>query len=426
MSITKQGKSYAVRAWWRDAAGQKHSKYKSGFKTIDSAREWENETVAQNQGGAYANAHKLSVSALLDEFLERCAKKGLSPKTLEGYGDHAVKIKSYLGEVLVQDLRTLQIQKMFDTLCKTPITVSPRKSKLPPEKRQKSQAKPADEKQVRYPRAATLHAVFRTLRAALNYARKLDVISANPCYGVELPARQKHVATIYTADHLVKLLDALREQNHVLYFPTVFSVQYALRRGEAIGIRWEDVDFENNCIHIQKNLTIAKGKIFLKKVKTDSSEDIIALSEWTVNELRELRRQRLASGLLTTGKTPDEEIVYYADLVPSDFVCLDENNKLFRPDGMITRLKSFQKAHSLPVSTWHDLRHTYGTLMAENGVSVAEISKAMRHSSIKITSDQYIASTLLIKKHATDAMHEILGFQTPKTDRKKTKQKKQS
>lgn len=411
MSITKNGKTYSVRAWWRDAAGNKQSKYKSGFKTIDSARDWEAEVISQNKGNAYQDAHRLTLRVLFDGFLDRCAKKGLSPVTINGYREHVNKINSYLGDVLVQKLQPLQIQKMFDSIAETPITVSPRKSKLPPEKRQKSTAKPDSEKTVRYPRPASLHAIFRTLRAALNYARKIGVISINPCFGVELPAQAKHVATIYTSEHLVQLLELLRAQNHVLYFPVMFSVQYALRRGESIGVRWEDIDFESGCIHITKNLAISHGEIFLKKVKTDSSEDIIALSEWTVQELRELRRARLAAGSYSTGKTPDEKIVLLKDIVPSDFVCLDEKGGVFRPDGMITRLHSFQKAHGLPVSTWHDLRHTYGTLMAENGVSVAEISKAMRHSSIKITSDQYIASTLLVKKRATAAMSAILGFE---------------
>ena len=373
-----------------------------------AAQDWINKTLKENQRSPILDAHKLTISEFLDDWIERCEKREMSPKTVDRYKSSVKKIKDEIGSIRVQELQTWEVQEMFDSLAKKPINIPPRKSKLPPEKRRPSRAKKPDEKEVRYPSAATIHAVHRDFRAAMNYARKIGIIKISPVFGIELPKQEPHQVTVYTGVQLSTLLLLAREMEHVLYFPLVLTVLYGLRRGEALGVRWRDIDFDNSRIKITKNLTMSSGRIFLKGVKNIPSEDYIALSEWTSKELRKLQRQRMSEGLMTMAEPDDRKIIDLADLRVSDFVCLDADNALFIPDGMLGRLQSFQRANGLPESSWHDLRHTYGTLMIEDGVDIAVVSKAMRHSSVKITSDIYISNTLTIKKKATSAFENIV------------------
>lgn len=419
---TGKNKTYTARAWWTDLKGNRKSKQESGFTTQAAAQSWIDETEDNNQGLAFPDAHKLTVEGLSVHWIDHLRKMKRSPKTIQCYEDNLAKILNHIGPVLVQELQNLHIQNMLDILKEKPIEVPVRKSKLPPEKRylhnkgKKSSAKAEDEKIRRLPRSATIISVYRTLRAMINYSIKIGVRKYNPCIGVDLPKPQKHISHIYSGDDLANLMTKLKEQNHILYIPVILTVPYALRKGEALAVTWDTIDFDNKCIRIERSWTSVKGMSFLKGVKTESSDDTIAINDWTCQELRSLQKLRFQMEKMTKGETPKDDIVYEKDIVVSDFVCWDENGKLFRPDGMVGRLQRFQKANGLPLCTWHDLRHTYGTLMVEDGVDIVTVSKAMRHSSVKITSDQYIESTMTIKKRATAAFDNLVNMPITPTE----------
>ncbi len=408
---TGKSKTYTARAWWTDLRGGRHSKQESGFTTQKAAQEWITDTENKNEGLAFPDAHKLTVEGLSAYWIEHLRQLKRSPKTIQCYEDNLKKILGHIGPVRVQELQLFQIQNMFNAIRDKPIDVPVRQSKLPSDKRyahnkgKKSTAK--QEKAERLPRSETVFSVFRTLRAMLNYSIKMGVIKFNPCIGLELPDPQEHITRIYSGEDLVTLMEKLKEQRHILYIPVILTVPYALRKGEALAVAWDAVDFENKCITIRRSWTSIRDSAILKATKTKTS-DIIVINDWTCEELRTLQKERFKLEKMTNGKTPENEIVEEKDIVPSDFVCWDENGKLFRPDGMVKRLQRFQKANDLPLCTWHDLRHTYGTLMVEDGVDIVTVSKAMRHSSVKITSDQYITSTLNIKKRATAAFDNII------------------
>jgi len=436
-SVTPKGKgknkTYVARAWWTNTRGDRKSKQASGFTTQKTAWDWVKETEEANTKTAYPDAHKLTVDGLYDHWIAHLKKMKRSPKTLESYEDnYEKKMRSYIGHILVQELHTLHLQEMFDELKSKPINIPVRKSKLPPEQRQRSQKKPDDQKQKRLPRSATIHSIYRTLKAMLNYAiKKLGVIQVNPCIGVDLPYPQKHITHIYTGEDLVKLMQMLKELEHPLYYPIMLTVPYALRRGEALGITWSAIDLDKKQIMINRNWTISRGKSILKGVKNERAEEkeedcVIAINDWTCDELRKLKKERLEMKMLTHGETPDPDLspdgcVYENDIVVSDFVWWDENKKLFRPDGMVGRLNTFQRTNGLPRCTWHDLRHTYGNLMAEDGQDVVAISKAMRHSSVKITSDQYIDATLTLKQRATAAFDNVIKMPVKEAQKEQKK-----
>lgn len=176
------------------------------------------------------------------------------------------------------------------------------------------------------------------------------------------------------------------------------------------------MDFGKGEIAIRANLTEIKGGVVLKIVKTRQSADTIALSDDTLADLQALRQARLAAGTYRLGSVDVIGVTPKSELNPAEFVCLNNHGDVFNPKGFYERLHYFQKVNGMRICSVHDLRHSYGTLLVESAVDVAVVSKAMRHSSIKITSDQYVSSTTSIKRKATEAMGSLVSLGSRKTD----------
>ena len=384
MSVTKKGPhNWAAHASWCDATGKRRRKYKSGFRTKAAAETWEAETVAAMTGTPDAPP-AVTLNDIHEAYLTRLRNQERSPRTIEYYTDSAKSYLPHLGSVPVADITPLMVQQTVDAM------------------RTRADGK--------LYRSATVRGLYRALRAELNYAVKMGIISSSPCTGIDLPAQQAHEAVIYTGEQLGALLSALQEQRHPLYWPVSLCARYALRRGEALGARWCDVDFQRGILNVRANISAADSLIYLKSVKTRSSETAVALSAEFTSELRELQKQRLSAGMMIIGSPEVVGVTPIDQLDPREFIGLDTHGQILNPLHVGRMLQSFQRANDLLVSGWHDLRHSYGTLMAEAGVDVVTISKAMRHSGIAITSDQYIDGSSQIKRNATSAMDRIVQF----------------
>ena len=110
--------------------------------------------------------------------------------------------------------------------------------------------------------------VYRTLHAALNYAIKCELLERNVCGGAEVKEDEKKFeASVYSVNDLNKLLMLLREQEHPIYAPVLLASMRGLRRGECLGLQWDDIDFNSNVGHIKNNYVVVKGVKHLKKVK---------------------------------------------------------------------------------------------------------------------------------------------------------------
>lgn len=324
------------------------------------------------------------LAELQAEYTERLERKGSAPRTLAYYEASARAYLPILGDMPAAEIRPLHGQRAVDAM--------------------------SVHEDGRPYRSATVRGRYRALRAVLNYGVTMGVLPSSPCKGIDLPPEQAHETVIYSGQDLGKLLSALNTQEHDLYWPVSFCARYALRRGEALGVRWQDIDFESGILNVRANLTAAGGASFLKNTKTRSSETTVALGDDFISELRELAAARQRMGLYHCGPAAVEGVTPIDALNAAEFVCLDRLGKPYHPQGMGKRLKTFQAANGLPVSGWHDLRHSYGTLMAEAGVDVVTISKAMRHSSVTITSDQYIKGTDRLKRKVTETMSALIQY----------------
>lgn len=151
------------------------------------------------------------------------------------------------------------------------------------------------------------------------------------------------------------------------------------RRGEALGVRWEDVDFNAGTVTIQRTLTGKGAKRQLHDPKTARGRRVIALSTALVEALRLHRKQQLL-----------ERLAAGPDWQDSGFVFTTRSGKWLGPDWARRRFKVLVQEAGLPESTrLHDLRHALATTWLAAGVPVQVVSERLGHASIAITLQLY-------------------------------------
>ncbi len=151
-----------------------------------------------------------------------------------------------------------------------------------------------------------------------------------------------------------------------------------LRRGEALALRWSDVDLANRVVYIRQTLNDVNGHLIFTRPKTKASEASVPLTERAVSALMD---QRLRQETLRA-----EWDEAYED---GDLVFARENGAPLRPDFVTKRFRALSAEVGLRPVRLHDLRHGAASLMLGAGVPMAIVSKRLRHSSIGITVDTY-------------------------------------
>lgn len=368
MTITEQKKgskvTYTCRFWYYKN-GIKKSKSKSGFLKKKDAERW-----GIDEKRKLERVHVDSDKMLLGEFLERwiATKEGkLSPTTISGYKVNIGHIKRYLGKVPIANIETIDIQEMADDL--------------------------SDEGK----KKRTVSYVIRTLHVALQYAIKNKYITSNPCTDIAIADdKEEFEASILSVDDVGTLLSLLKEQEHYLYIPVLLAVMRGLRRGECLGLEWDDIDEKNNALYVKNNYVRVDGVDYHKKVKTKTSKRIVSIEGTLLNELIEHKERLYKNGII------------------SKYVCVMPNGQLPVPSHISRGLRQFQEANNLPVCRFHDLRHTFAMLQLECGTDLDTLSRLLGHSKISVTSGYYLQQNITMIKKASATYDNMVLFKNKK------------
>ena len=244
--------------------------------------------------------------------------------------------------------------------------------------------------------AATLTRIRATLRAALNAAIRRGLITDNPAARAELPRARRPRAVVWTPYRIgqwrrsgerppvavwtvrqtARFLDAVRW--HRLYAAYHLIALRGLRRGEAAGLRWCDVDPDGKTAVISQQLQQYDGRLAVCPPKTPHSVRVIALDRTTVAALAEHRdRQRAEAAAYGPGYRDSGYV----------FTCL--NGDPMAPDRLTRTFKKLAALAGLPPIRLHDLRHGAASLALSAGVELKVVQEMLGHSSIVLTADTY-------------------------------------
>src|SRR6266704_2860251 len=296
--------------------------------------------------------------------------------TVRGYTAHVrLYLAPYLGQVLLAELSAAQVQAMFTAITRqhqelgSPVT------------------------------AATLNRIRATLRAALNAAIRRGLITGNPASRAELPRARRPRAVVWTpgrvehwqqtgerppvavwtAAQTAQFLHAIA--GHRLYAAYHLIALRGLRRGEAAGLRWCDVDLDGNTAVISQQLQQYDGRLAVCPPKTPHSVRVVALDRTTVAALRAHRdRQDAEAAAFGPG--------YHA----SGYVFTGLNGDPMAPGPAHPHLQVPGRAGRpcLPPVRLHDLRHGAASLASlAVGVDLRTVQEMLGHSSIVLTAHTY-------------------------------------
>ncbi|MBQ3178945.1 MAG: tyrosine-type recombinase/integrase [Clostridia bacterium] len=243
-------------------------------------------------------------------------------------------------------------------------------------------------------RAKTIRNSFICLKSALSKAVTLKMISYNPCEGTTLPKVEAYEASIYDQATMNRALQCAAGTEW--YFILLLEISTGVRRGELAAVRWQDIDFETNIMHIHRNRVPIDGVIVEKQPKSRAGIRDIYLGD----KLMEVVKQEYAR------YQSDKELMgdkFYDD----GFVIRRKNGEPYDPMWLTYYWKKFQKDHDLPIIRFHDLRHSHTTALIESGVDIKTVQKRLGHSNVNTTLTVYAHVTKKSSKEAADKVDKM-------------------
>jgi len=359
------------------------------------------------------------------EWLDRwMASKKTRATTNAGYRSHIrVHLKPHLGHYRLDRLNVGHVQEMFDAIAdQADVTRAENEARREQEQRARwhrpGRPPAAERERLAAERAtldamppyrrvtgpATRHAIRRTLRTALNAAIAQQLLTFNAAAHVELGSSARPKGLLWTAERVARwqetgqvpspvmvwtpeqlgaFLDAA--EDHRLYAFYHLVAHHGLRRGEGVGADWANVYLDSRParIDVLTEIVVDGWTPVETQPKTDSSMASVMLDQGTVAVLREHRArqeaeraERLAAGLpwVETGK-----------------VFTAEDGSWLHPDIVSKEFKRIVAQADLPPINLRDLRHGAAALVKAGGGDIDDASKKLRHSTIVLTADTYMA-----------------------------------
>jgi integrase len=239
-----------------------------------------------------------------------------------------------------------------------------------------------------------IHAV---LHRALEQAVRFNLIPFNPAARVDPPKIRQEEITPLDADQARKLLDAARGNKFEALY--VLSLTVGLRMGEALGLRWSDIDFHAKTLRVSRQLQRVRdgGGLVFSEPK-NASRRTVNLPERAVEALKSHRKRQLEERVKAT-HYEDSGLVF----ATGKGTPLDAQNVVNR------HFKPLLKRADLPDIRWHDLRHTYATLLLSRGTHPTYVQKSLGHASVQLTLDRYSHWMPSMGRNTAEGIDEALG-----------------
>ncbi len=287
-------------------------------------------------------------------------KNGLQQSTVDGYRIYIKKhIIPGIGNIPLQKLKPMDIDKFYKHMFNSTY----KKGK---EKKLYSQN--------------TILQIHHIIHRALKYAWKNKLRKDNPADFIEnIPQKERYVPNTYTETDFKKLIDKVKGTVDEIYI--ILAGCIGLRRGEVLGLKWNDIDFENDIIYVRKTKVRTSKGIIEKKPKNITSSRDISVNKKTIEVLK---RWKLKSQ------------------IKSEYVCCEYN-----PNTYSGHFKFILAKYHLPHIRFHDLRHFAATFMLKSGISDKVAAKRLGHSNVATTKDIYQHVLDEMDREAADKLDKL-------------------
>jgi len=358
----------------RDPVTGKRRRRYTTCETKNEAKIKEAELIKQIKKGVIKSSGNITVAEHLKEWLkEDC--QDLAPRT---YSSYEMIVKKHLIPVLGH----IKLEKL-----------NPKHIQL--YQNHKLKEGRVDGKGGLSNRTVQYH--HRVLSRALKIAVRWRIVEENPCKYVDAPSiKKKKVETINIED-LNKIITAVKDT--WLYEILMVGLFTGMRRGEILGLKWENIDFDNRFIKVRWQVQHIRNKgVFIRELKTDSSYREIEIPENIVFMLKRINKKQKEKKLKAGKLYKDHDLVF----------CYN-NGEPRNPQGVTKKFNRIvSKANLSNKYRFHDLRHTYSTLQLQEGTDMKTLQELLGHAVYSTTADTYSHVTKEMKKRAADNINKAL------------------
>lgn len=235
---------------------------------------------------------------------------------------------------------------------------------------------------------STVRANIRVLKSCLNEAIRKDLLSTNPLNHIALPSVPKKAVKAFTNDEQNRICKVVKTNKDL---PILVALYTGLRIGEIAGLKWNDINWDDQVIIVRNNLQRLRKEVHQSKtelvnasLKTSLSHRVVPLGKTLSNQLQDLKEVSI-----------------------SEFVFTFKNNEPLDPRTIRNRFTKVKQKADVSDLPFHALRHTFATRCIEKGVSVTTISALLGHQSAKMTLDTY-TNSFISEKRAAIAKLELM------------------
>lgn len=243
-----------------------------------------------------------------------------------------------------------------------------------------------------------LKSILTPMVSALKYAvYPCKFIKDNPMNYIKFPKYNQSESnrTIITIQDFKKITDKYPFGSYP-YIPLVIGYYTGCRISEVIGLSWDDVNFTNNTISINKILLKKENKIYIGPPKTKSSIRTIKIGQTLLNILKKHKsyqnENKLKYGSHYMNQYSKKDLIISSkenlSLPKISFICTKENGTLLTPNQIHRIGRIINDKLNIPFN-FHSLRHTHATLLIENGANIKDVQHRLGHSNVQITLNTY-------------------------------------
>jgi integrase len=355
--VTQRGDSGSWAVFYerpRSADGKRRQTSKSGFATKREAEEFLTAKLREIDAGEHLEPSAATVEQFLTgEWLPSLTTRGLKLTTIDSYRMIVrTRIVPQIGQARLQKLSAAQIDVMYGALLKRGLS------------------------------ARSVRLTHTTLRKALKDGVRWGLLTRNPTDQAEPPAAKlakadaRRARNTWTGDQLRRFLDSTAGDRDAAAW--VLLATTGMRRGELLGLRWQDIDLDGKRARIEQTLVRVGRRTEVQTPKTEGSARTVPLVPQAVEALR-AHRARQAQEQLLAGRN-------YLD---SGLVFRREDGTPVRPNAFTKRFEHRITQAGLPRIRLHDLRHSFATLALRAGEHPKLVQEILGHASVSITLDIY-------------------------------------
>ena len=344
--------------------------------------------VTEVQNGLVIDGKSLKFSEFTEIWKRDYGSKELAPSTYKRYCRMLeTRLLPYFGHFYINKIKPTDIMKFYDLLEKDTQLVRKKGNNGSKTK------KPLSGK--------TILEHHRLLRAMLHKAVYWQLIVANPAERVQPPKARKPKRKSYDDEQtkiLLENLELLSSEDTKYKVAIILTVFTGVRLGELMGLEWQDVDFKNGIISINRSSQyLSDMGVFTKVPKTESSIREIAIPEFIISLLEEYKLWY------------EEQKSIYGELwTNSDRLFVQADGKPMHPSTISKWFVKYVGQIGLPVINFHGLRHTNASLLVAQNIDIAVISARLGHAQISTTLDFYVHPLLSHNRKAGYALENLL------------------